>query len=227
MSRFAYSHSFLDIAELLAKLRVVITSPQITQPVRRGTMKSRFLNPGPYTSPLDRSFPIERVDTIHAARTEQWTSPWETFRAVLTVQVSFRYATSLYLGTRTDVRRSGIERRVRNREEKESIRTFRNTCDASTVALSRASEIFGITPGIPLRYSLPVMQTHDLAVPKYLCSSSSSFAVPPKFSNHLSFLFSHALRNYKLSVRRDFYLGYSMIGLGKFLMPRADFTLEP
>lgn len=44
-------------------------SPQITQPIRRGTKKSRFLNPGPYASPLDRSrsFPIERIDTIHVA----------------------------------------------------------------------------------------------------------------------------------------------------------------
>lgn len=66
MSRFAHS-----ISRNCLELRVVtvITSPQITQPVRRGTMKSRFLNPGPYVSPLDRSrsFPIERVDTIHVA----------------------------------------------------------------------------------------------------------------------------------------------------------------
>jgi len=78
-SRFVRTRARSSVSRNYLKPRVVIViaSPQIAQSVRRGTKKSRFLNPGPYTIPLDRSrsFPIERVDTIHMAdhaeRTEQ------------------------------------------------------------------------------------------------------------------------------------------------------------
>jgi len=57
MSHFAYTHSFLCIAEPLETLRChrhrVVSNR--TTCVRRGTKKSRFLNPGPYINPLDRS----------------------------------------------------------------------------------------------------------------------------------------------------------------------------
>lgn len=136
-------------------------SSRITQPVCCGTKKSRFLNPGPYNSPLDRSrsFPIEHVDTIHvadhAARNEQRASSWETFRAVLTVRVSFRYVTFLPWnkdGRSPDDR--GIEWRVRNREKKESIRrTFRNTCDASPLSCHEPQKYFDWIKSQEFHYS--------------------------------------------------------------------------
>jgi len=56
-----------------------------------------------------------------------------------------------------------LERRVQNREEKESIRTFRNTCDASTVFLSQALEIFcsNNVIRVPLRVTCNVNARFD------------------------------------------------------------------
>lgn len=224
-------------------LALSLSSPslQITQPVRRGTMKSRFLNPGPYASPLERL-------ALFPDRARWYDSRGGSRGAHRTMSITVRdfssrsYCSSLLplrglfcLRTRTAVRRSRIERRVRNREEKESTRpdTFRNTCDASWPLPRREPQkYFDWITSWEFRYpfaALPVTWTHNLAVPKNLRSSSSSSSVPPKLSNHLSFLFSHDLRNHKIIVlqTRHLYLRYLMIDSGKFLILHADFTLKP
>ena len=98
MSRFAYTHSFFCIAEPLETLRCHrhrVVSNRTTCPSRdeeKSLSKSRTV----HQSVRSLTLFLDTIHVVdHAARTEQWTSPWEIFRTVLTVQVSLRYATFL------------------------------------------------------------------------------------------------------------------------------------